>query len=635
MIKRIRKHLIWIVILLMSTVVGIGTVYAAETESDSVESAWVIASAYKDGSIIFDGATSATMTAKVPYFDLTNYDLQDYVLKDDNGDVVEKPTLLHALIYLIEKYSLQGETDKLGTGYYKEEIFQTERTGQMEYYVDTSQYTVKQNGGTMLALNSNGKVTSLLGFCDCEIRIYINQTQRKWLVHKLLLEDVNTLELMVISEDNDRTILYPHFFKNAFQIQVGESITNPVTYYDVDGASYSLSSSTKLCQIRHMEGLESFDVNVSGDSASGTIEAGPFNYVGIYKAKVIFYPFYYKQLIEVRDTISKVVLNDTEGHFSTEITYLSQYKADIKVVPDEYYDFSANVKVTLGEDGEIESVTKNEDGTLTVCVNYPEPEEESPSQEELEEIKRQEEEKKAAEEAAKVEAEKKAAEEAAKAEAEKKAAEEAAKAETEKKAAIEAAKKEVEETVIASLKAQKYKTTGIKLTWKKNSALEGYEIYRSTKKNSGYKKVTSVTAASYTLKKGLSKNKTYYYRVRGYKTIDGEPVYTPYSRIVVNLNKTRAIKAITIDSAKTTISGKKVTLTWVEHESMYSLKGYKIYQSTKAKSGYKLVKIVKSEKVTIKNLKKGKTYYFRIQGYVKVSKKTVNTKSKRVKVKIK
>lgn len=115
---------------------------------------------------MFDAATSATMTAKVPYFDLSNYGLEDYILKDENGDTVKKPTLLHGIIYLIEKFSLQGEEANLGTGYYKDEIFKTERTGPLSYYVDTDKTTVTQSGGTMLSLDSNGKATSLWGFDD-------------------------------------------------------------------------------------------------------------------------------------------------------------------------------------------------------------------------------------------------------------------------------------------------------------------------------------------------------------------------------------------------------------------------------------------------------------------------------------
>ena len=72
----------------------------------------------------------------------------------------------------------------------------------------------------------------------------------------------------------------------------------------------------------------------------------------------------------------------------------------------------------------------------------------------------------------------------------------------------------------------------IKLTWKTDSDVDfdGVEIYRSTKRYSGYGKKPIYTTnkdAYYntTIKKGTK----YYYRVRGFVTIDGEKVYTDYS----------------------------------------------------------------------------------------------------------
>jgi hypothetical protein len=61
----------------------------------------------------------------------------------------------------------------------------------------------------------------------------------------------------------------------------------------------------------------------------------------------------------------------------------------------------------------------------------------------------------------------------------------------------------------------------------------GYEIYMSTKKSSGYKKVKTVTSAKtvkYT-KSSLKKGKTYYFKVRTYRTVNGKKVYSAYSSI--------------------------------------------------------------------------------------------------------
>lgn len=70
-----------------------------------------------------------------------------------------------------------------------------------------------------------------------------------------------------------------------------------------------------------------------------------------------------------------------------------------------------------------------------------------------------------------------------------------------------------------------------KISWAKIKGVTGYEVYRSTKKSRGYKKVTTIKKAnttSYTNKK-LSKNKKYYFKVRAYKTVNGKKLYSSYS----------------------------------------------------------------------------------------------------------
>jgi len=79
-------------------------------------------------------------------------------------------------------------------------------------------------------------------------------------------------------------------------------------------------------------------------------------------------------------------------------------------------------------------------------------------------------------------------------------------------------------------------TTGSKkanLTWGKITGATGYEIYMSTKKSSGYKKIKTITSAKsvkYT-KASLNKNKTYYFKIRTYRTVKGKKVYSSYSPV--------------------------------------------------------------------------------------------------------
>lgn len=71
-----------------------------------------------------------------------------------------------------------------------------------------------------------------------------------------------------------------------------------------------------------------------------------------------------------------------------------------------------------------------------------------------------------------------------------------------------------------------------KLTWNKQSA-SGYVIYRATSKNGKYKKIATIKSGKTTSYKNgkLKSGKTYYYKIRAYKTVNGEKVYGAYSNI--------------------------------------------------------------------------------------------------------
>ena len=86
-------------------------------------------------------------------------------------------------------------------------------------------------------------------------------------------------------------------------------------------------------------------------------------------------------------------------------------------------------------------------------------------------------------------------------------------------------------------KAVKTGTTSVKVTWKKaasSSVCSGYQVVLAT--NSGFTKnvkKATVSGRSTVSKKvtGLSKGKTYYVRVRAYKTVNGVKVYGAYSGV--------------------------------------------------------------------------------------------------------
>ena len=104
-------------------------------------------------------------------------------------------------------------------------------------------------------------------------------------------------------------------------------------------------------------------------------------------------------------------------------------------------------------------------------------------------------------------------------------------AEPEQKPSVDDTIQKVKVAKVTSVKAKATAKKKIKITWKKTDGASGYVVYRATKKTGKYKAIKNVKSVKYTDKKVKSK-KTYYYKVRAYKTVNGEKVYGAYSKAV-------------------------------------------------------------------------------------------------------
>ena len=86
---------------------------------------------------------------------------------------------------------------------------------------------------------------------------------------------------------------------------------------------------------------------------------------------------------------------------------------------------------------------------------------------------------------------------------------------------------------VTNLKLANSKSNSVKLTWSKVSNSSGYEIYRANSKNGTFSKIKDITknsTLSYTNSK-LTKKKTYFYKVRAYKTVNNKKIYGSFSSI--------------------------------------------------------------------------------------------------------
>lgn len=165
--------------------------------------------------------------------------------------------------------------------------------------------------------------------------------------------------------------------------------------------------------------------------------------------------------------------------------------------------------------------------------------------------------------------------------------------------------------------------TGLKVTPKSTSSVElkwtdakvgGYYVYRSTSKTGTYKKVASVLTNSYT-DKGLTKGKTYYYKLVAYTSAAGKNILSSYS----------AVKSVTVSApAPSTISATKTSsgTANIKWGKSTGAAGYQVCMATSSTGTYTVVATVNSASTLSykkTGLTAGKTYYFKVRSYITVN----------------
>lgn len=148
--------------------------------------------------------------------------------------------------------------------------------------------------------------------------------------------------------------------------------------------------------------------------------------------------------------------------------------------------------------------------------------------------------------------------------------------------------------------AKDYKKLGI--TWKVPKYSDGtFTVWRSVKKDSGYKKIAKVSVPYYKDKK-LNFQQTYYYKIRAYtKGRSNSHSVSDYKKIVTGLAKVKEFYYV---------PGK---LTW---KKGYGAQGYEIYRAKSLKGKYKRIKtITKGSTVSYKT--STSKYFFKIRAYRK------------------
>lgn len=179
-----------------------------------------------------------------------------------------------------------------------------------------------------------------------------------------------------------------------------------------------------------------------------------------------------------------------------------------------------------------------------------------------------------------------------------------------------------------------YANNFITLTWDKQTAANGYEVFKydaSSKKYVLYKNITNPNTNTCKVT-GLASNSKYNFKVRAYQIDDSEKTYAPFGAVV---SQYTSIAKSNLNSAKST-SKKKIKASW---SKVGGASGYQVMWST-----YKnFSKNYKTKSVTSKYLSKTVTaaqskrvYYVRVRAYKIVNGKKVYSQwssTKKVKTK--
>lgn len=172
----------------------------------------------------------------------------------------------------------------------------------------------------------------------------------------------------------------------------------------------------------------------------------------------------------------------------------------------------------------------------------------------------------------------------------------------------------------SGVKAATYSYSKIKVSWDKMDGVDGYQVYRSTSKNGTYKRAYSTADPDKTwyINTGRTTGKTYYYKVRGYKEIDGKKVYTKFSAVKSAYARPNKVKIESI-----TTSGNIFIAFDLDWKDVSGATGYQVYISEQGENDYTRVGNYTERKASFDIPDTGKLYDVKVRAYRTVNGKKV------------
>jgi GH25 family lysozyme M1 (1,4-beta-N-acetylmuramidase) len=153
----------------------------------------------------------------------------------------------------------------------------------------------------------------------------------------------------------------------------------------------------------------------------------------------------------------------------------------------------------------------------------------------------------------------------------------------------------------------------IKIRWGRAPGADEYGIYRATTIGGTYYKIGTTTSTSFENIK-LAHGKTYYYKIRVFKTIHGN------SKIFISDTNVTGAKSELLSPVNLRAKRLKSTAIIVTWQGTRGASGYQLFSKISSTDRYKLLRTTKYGNYTNTKLTKGKTYYYKVRAFEAIGK---------------
>ena len=170
---------------------------------------------------------------------------------------------------------------------------------------------------------------------------------------------------------------------------------------------------------------------------------------------------------------------------------------------------------------------------------------------------------------------------------------------------------------ITNLKMVSRTDNSIRISWDKVESDEGYEVFRGTSEKGKYVKVKTITDNNITsiVSTGLNSATTYYYKVRSYKTIDGNKQYGDFSTVKISTKPKAVDNLVLVNSTE-----KSIKIAWDE---VKGADGYEIFKATGENGKYVKVATTSDLNYVSLGVVKGQSYCYKVKAYKVISNKKI------------